>query len=153
MATVEALQDLRNYVMTEFQKVATLQEDHRVKVQEVVDVQVKADQAGVDHHRWKMENESRMLRQDSQQSTMASIVAELVAKVEKLEKSSVGQSPDATRGKDKWQLTRPKDMDPAEFSGKEEECFRWTEETEDYVDAVRPGLKQALSLAAKPSQK
>ena len=113
MATVEALQELRSGVMSEFQKVATLQEDHRVKVQEVVDAQVKRDQAGLEHHSWKVDNGARMLRQDCQQSTMALAVAGLV-----------GQSPDAARGKDKWQLTRATDMDPAEFSGKEEEWLR-----------------------------
>ena len=40
-------------------------------------------------------------------------------------------------------------MGPAEFSGKEEEWLRWKEKTEDYVDAVHPGMKQALSLAAQ----
>ena len=40
-------------------------------------------------------------------------------------------------------------MDPAEFSGKEEELLSWKEETEDYVDAVHPGRKQALSLASQ----
>ena len=35
------------------------------------------------------------------------------------------------------------------FSGKEEEWLRWKEETEDYVDAMRPGLKQARRLAAQ----
>ena len=134
MATVEALQELRSDVMKEFQKVATLQEDHRAKVQE--------------HQRWKVDNENRILRQDSQQSTLGSAVSDLVARIEKLEKSSVGQLPDAARGKDKWQLTRLKYMDPAEFAGREEEWLKWKEATEDYVDAVHPGMKQALSLAA-----
>ena len=69
--------------MKEFQKVATLQDDHRAKVQEVVDAQVKADQAGLEHHRWKVDNEDRILRQDSQQSTMALAVAELCGKKRK----------------------------------------------------------------------
>ena len=40
-------------------------------------------------------------------------------------------------------------MDPAEFVGREEEWPKWKEATEDYVDAVHPGMKQALSLVAQ----
>ena len=83
MAALEALQELRNDVMSEFQKVATLQEDHRVKVQEVVDTQMKADQAGLEHHRWKVDNENRIVRQDNQQSTLALAVAELLSHISK----------------------------------------------------------------------
>ena len=40
-------------------------------------------------------------------------------------------------------------MGPAEFAGKEEERLKWKEATEDYVDALHPVMKQALSLAAQ----
>ena len=40
-------------------------------------------------------------------------------------------------------------MYSAVFSGKEEEWLRWKEETEDYVGAVHPGMRQALVKAAE----
>ena len=90
-----------------------------------------------------------MLRHDNQQATLGSTVSELVARPEQMEHSGVGQSPDAARGKDRWQLTRPKDMDPSEFVGKEQEWLKWKEAMEDYVDAVHPGMNQAFSLATQ----
>ena len=45
--------------------------------------------------------------------------------------------------------TRPKDMEPSEFFGKDEEWLRWKESMGDYIGAVHPGLKQVLRLAAK----
>ena len=49
MATMEALQDLRQKVLNEFQKITAQQEVQKAEVQRVVDAQIKADQAGVDH--------------------------------------------------------------------------------------------------------
>ena len=139
MATVEGL---RAEVTTDFQKIGAMQEEQRLKIQIVTDTKAE-------YQRWMIDTEGRMLRQDNQQATLESKVSELVARLEKLEKSRVGQSPGAASGKHRWQLTRPKDMDPAEFAGKEEEWLKWKEATEDYVDAVHPGMKQALSLAAQ----
>ena len=68
-----------------------------------------------------------MLRQNNQQAALESKVAELVARLEKLEKSGVGQSSGAASGKKRWQLTRPKDMVPSEFAGKAEEWLKWKE--------------------------
>ena len=51
--------------------------------------------------------------------------------------------------KSKWSLTRPKDMDPGIFSGKDEEWPKWKEALEDYVEAVHPGLKLALVEMSK----
>ena len=86
--------------------------------------------------------------QSNQQATLETKVSELITRLEKLEKSGAGPSPSAADGQERWQLTRPKDMDPAEFTGKEEEWLKWKEATEDYVDAVHAGMKQALNLAA-----
>ena len=116
MAIVESLQELRSEVMNEFQKVSMLQEDHRPKIQNVMGAHMTADQAGQEHQRWKVDNESRIFRHDNQPATLGSTVSDLVARLEKLEKSSV--LPDGARGKDWWQITRPKDTDPAEFVGK-----------------------------------
>ena len=43
-------------------------------------------------------------------------------------------------------------MEPADFTGKEEEWLRWKESMEDYIDILHPGIKQALSLAAKSKE-
>ena len=39
------------------------------------------------------------------------------------------------------------------FSGKDEEWPRWKEETEDYLDIVHPGLKEAMTAMAKKKEK
>ena len=51
MATVEVLQEFRGDVTNEFQKTAIMQEDHRAKIQNVADAQMKADQAGQEYQR------------------------------------------------------------------------------------------------------
>ena len=54
--------------------------------------------------------------------------------------------------KEKWQLTRPKDMTPGIFAGKDEEWPRWKESVEDYVEAVYPGLKELLRVTSKEKE-
>ena len=51
-----------------------------------------------------------------------------------LDSRNIGPMADTSeRGeKSKWSLTRPKDMDPGVFSGKEEEWPRWKEALEDF---------------------
>lgn len=51
--------------------------------------------------------------------------------------------------KKKWEMYRPKDVEPSLFSGKEDEWAKWKEEIEDYADAVHPGIKDALVWASK----
>lgn len=81
-------------------------------------------------------------------STMEQKISDMVARLSQMEIRGAGPSPSASGGKG-WQLTRPKDMEPSEFTRKDEEWLRWKEAMEDYVDAVHPGLKQVLHLAAK----
>ena len=60
----------------------------------------------------------------------------------------------AVRGKgtgNKWKLSRPKDIEPSIFGGKED-WAKWKEELEDYADAVHGGLKHALSNTLKISE-
>ena len=45
--------------------------------------------------------------------------------------------------------TRPKDMEPEKCFGKDEDWMQWKEATEDYADAVHPGLKHVVGVAAK----
>lgn len=40
-------------------------------------------------------------------------------------------------------------MEPAEFTGKDEEWLGWKESMEDFIDKVHPGLKQVLNIVAK----
>ena len=40
-------------------------------------------------------------------------------------------------------------MEPDKFVGKDEDWMQWKEATEDYADAVHPGLKHAMGVAAK----
>ena len=66
-----------------------------------------------------------------------------------LEQQGVGPSASAHGSKKKWDLTRPKDMEPEKFVGKDEDWLQWKEATEDYADAAHPGLKHAMGVAAK----
>jgi len=43
--------------------------------------------------------------------------------------------------KGKWELSRPKDIEPDMFSGKEEAWGKFKGGTKDYVDAVHPGSR------------
>ena len=74
----------------------------------------------------------------------------MIARIDQMESRGVGLSSNASGGKG-WQRARPKDMKPFEFTGKDEEWLKWKDSMEDYVDAVHPGLKQVLHLAAKAS--
>lgn len=51
--------------------------------------------------------------------------------------------------KTKWELSRPKDMDPSVFNGKEESWAKFKEELMDYADAVHPGIKLQLEWTLK----
>ena len=46
-------------------------------------------------------------------------------------------------------MARPKDMMPNVFSGKEEDWPAWRESVEDYVDKIKPGMKDLLRRVAK----
>ena len=81
-------------------------------------------------------------------NTMEQKIIDMIARIDQVEIRGVGLSSSASGGKG-WQLTRPKDMEPSEFTGKDEEWLRWKDAMEDYVDAVHPGLKHVLHLAAK----
>ena len=78
-------------------------------------------------------------------------VRSLIQRITQLEQQGAGPSTSAPSGKPRWELTRPKDMVPDLFAGKDEEWLRWKEAIEDYVDAVHPGLKHVLGVAAKVS--
>ena len=46
--------------------------------------------------------------------------------------------------KPKWEMSRPKDMEPATFGGKDELWAKFKEEQKDFADAIHPGLKIQL---------
>ena len=46
--------------------------------------------------------------------------------------------------KPKWEMSRPKDMGPATFGGKDELWAKFKEDLMDFADAVHPGLKIQL---------
>ena len=56
------------------------------------------------------------------------------------------------KGGNKWELSRPKDIEPSTFDGKEESWAKWKEEIEDYVDAVHEGLKHAMQTTQRISE-
>jgi len=66
-----------------------------------------------------------------------------------LEQQATTPSGSGHAGKAGWTLTRPKDLVPDVFNGKDEEWLRWKEATEDYAEAVHPGLKHAMAEAAR----
>ena len=74
-------------------------------------------------------------------------ISGMIVRMDQMEIRAVGPLTSGSGGKG-WQLTRPTDMDPAEFTGKDEEWLRWKESMEDFLDAVHPGLKQVLNIAA-----
>lgn len=98
--------------------------DQQAKIQvfQTVEGKIQAFQAVADAQAViKIDTENRMMMQSNQQATLETKVSELITRLEKLEKSGAGLSYSAAGGKERWQLTRPKDMDPAEFTETEEE--------------------------------
>ena len=73
----------------------------------------------------------------------------MVQRLLQLEQQATAPSGSGHSGKKKWDLTRPKDMEPEKFVGEDEDWLQWKEATEDYADAVHPGLKHAMGVAAK----
>ena len=51
--------------------------------------------------------------------------------------------------KNKWELSRPKDIEPDVFGSKDEAWAKFKDGMKDYVDAVHPGLKQQLEWTLK----
>jgi len=52
----------------------------------------------------------------------------------------------------KWELSRPKDMDPAIFGSKEDHWPKFREDLMDYADAVHGGLKLQLEWVLKQKE-
>ena len=71
------------------------------------------------------------------------------AEVEELRRRALEVERRSTEKKTKWELSRPKDMDPTIFSGKEEAWPKFKEELMDYADAVHPGIKLQLEWTLK----
>ena len=80
---------------------------------------------------------------------LTSQVSDAVHRRTQLEQRGGGPSANASGGKPTWELIRPKELEPDTFTGKDEEWLRWKEATEYYVEAVQPGLKYVLGVAAK----
>ena len=99
--------------------IGAIQADQQAKIQvfQTVEGKIQAFQAVADAQAAiKIDTENRMMMPSNQQATLETKVSELITNVEKLEKSGAGVSSSAASGKERWQLTRPKDMGPAEFT-------------------------------------
>ena len=108
--------------------IGVIQADQQAKIQvfQTVEGKIQAFQAVADAQAAiKIDTENRMMMQSNQQATLETKVSELITRFEKVEKSGVGPSSSAAGGKERWQLTRPKDMGPAEFTGQEGEWLKW----------------------------
>jgi len=71
------------------------------------------------------------------------------AEVEELRRRALEVERKSSDKKPKWELSRPKDMDPTIFSGKEEAWAKFKGELMDYADAVHPGIKLQLEWTLK----
>ena len=69
--------------------------------------------------------------------------------VDELKRRALEVETKSSDKKPKWELSRPKDMDPTIFSGKEEAWPKFKEELMDYADAVHPGIKLQLEYTLK----
>lgn len=74
------------------------------------------------------------------------------AEVEELRRSALEMEKKSAEKKTKWELSRPKDMDPSFFNGKEESWGKFKEELMDYADAVHPGIKLQLEWTLKQKE-
>ena len=46
--------------------------------------------------------------------------------------------------KQKWEMSKPKDMEPATFGGKDDLWAKFKEDLVDFANAVHPGIKVQL---------
>ena len=51
--------------------------------------------------------------------------------------------------KPKWEMSRPKDMEPSAFGSKEDQWPKFREDLMDFADAVHPGLKVQLEYTLR----
>ena len=71
----------------------------------------------------------------------------LVARMATVEQTiAAGGGGKEGKGKGGWQMTRPKDLIPNMFDGKEDEWANWKESVEDYIDKIKPCMKQLMTL-------
>ena len=114
--------------------------------------------------KWKATVEGMLLTQKKEQEDLMMKQTETVAGLKDLydvANQSISEinttlqnglpGPSGEKKKD-WQMTRPKDMVPAMFSGKDEEWPQWKESVEDDADAIHPGLKELLKRVAKKKE-
>ena len=110
---------------------------------------------------WRATVEGMLTTQKNEQEDLMSTQAKTIADLQKLydvasksisdintKLQSGGTATSGEKSKD-WQMTRPKDMAPGLFSGKDEEWPQWKESVEDYVDKIRPGLKELPKRVSK----
>ena len=71
------------------------------------------------------------------------------AEVEELRRRALEMEKRSADKKTKWELSRPTDMGPSVFNGKEESWAKFKEELMDYADAVHPGIKLQLEWTLK----
>jgi len=69
--------------------------------------------------------------------------------VEELKRRALEVEKKSSDKRTKWELSRPKDMEPDMFSGKEEAWSKFKEDLMDYADAVHPGIKLQLDWTLK----
>ena len=69
--------------------------------------------------------------------------------VEELKRRALEVEKKSADRKTKWELSRPKDMDPDIFNGKEEAWTKFKEDLMDYADAVHGGIKLQLDWTLK----
>ena len=65
-------------------------------------------------------------------------VEELRRRASEVEKKSSGEK------KGRWEMSRPKDMEPSSFGSKEEQWPKFREDLMDFADAVHSGMKVQL---------
>ena len=73
-------------------------------------------------------------------------VEDLRRRATEVEKRSSGEK------KQKWELSRPKDIEPDVFGAKEEAWSKFKDGLTDYAEAVHPGLREQLEWAAKQKE-
>ena len=73
-------------------------------------------------------------------------VEELRRRASEVEKRSGGDK------RTKWEMSRPKDMEPSPFGSKEDQWPKFREDLMDFADAVHPGLKGQLEYTLRQKE-
>ena len=153
---VAALEGLHQALHVEVDRIKGIAEGHVVALlQQSTDLQQQSTDHRAELERQYEEQKRQHDRLDKLYNDADKQLATLNAFMNRSDQQAVSGGNKGKGGKgQQWQMTRPKDLLPATFSGKDEDWQKWKEDIEDYVDAIGGcgGSREILRKVAKSKE-